>query len=219
MKSKILILIFLVIGFTACNNNQSDPEFNYDKILSNSSNDTTKEKSLTTLPGLNTQINNQTTILPAATNSNVSTTINPAHGLPGHRCDIPVGAPLNSNPLPVSNQNQTLAVTPPTTSKSNTANKGLNPVHGQPGHRCDIPVGAPLNSKPVAATQQNQPGAGNKNQPVVINTPTAPGMNPPHGQPGHRCDIAVGTPLNQPITKKDTNTKTVSPLVNDSIGK
>lgn len=24
---------------------------------------------------------------------------------------------------------------------------------------------------------------------------TAPGMNPPHGQPGHRCDIAVGAPL------------------------
>jgi len=25
---------------------------------------------------------------------------------------------------------------------------------------------------------------------------TAPGMNPPHGQPGHRCDIPVGQPLN-----------------------
>jgi len=24
---------------------------------------------------------------------------------------------------------------------------------------------------------------------------TAPGMNPPHGQPGHRCDIAVGAAL------------------------
>src|SRR5688572_14008415 len=27
-------------------------------------------------------------------------------------------------------------------------------------------------------------------------TTTAPGMNPPHGQPGHRCEIAVGAPLN-----------------------
>ena len=25
---------------------------------------------------------------------------------------------------------------------------------------------------------------------------TASGMNPPHGQPGHRCDIPVGQPLN-----------------------
>jgi hypothetical protein len=24
---------------------------------------------------------------------------------------------------------------------------------------------------------------------------TAPGMNPPHGQTGHRCDIAVGAAL------------------------
>ena len=27
-------------------------------------------------------------------------------------------------------------------------------------------------------------------------TQTAPGMNPPHGQPGHRCEIPVGAPLN-----------------------
>ena len=26
-------------------------------------------------------------------------------------------------------------------------------------------------------------------------TPTPEGMNPPHGQPKHRCDIAVGAPL------------------------
>jgi hypothetical protein len=26
-------------------------------------------------------------------------------------------------------------------------------------------------------------------------TPTAEGMNPPHGQQNHRCDIAVGAPL------------------------
>ena len=84
-----------------------------------------------------------------------------------------------------------------------TATKGaLNPEHGKPGHRCDIAVGAPLNSKPTtpAATQ-----------PVSLTAPTttitappapatsttvAPGMNPAHGQPGHRCDIAVGAPLN-----------------------
>lgn len=27
---------------------------------------------------------------------------------------------------------------------------------------------------------------------------TAEGMNPAHGQPGHRCDIPVGAPLNSP---------------------
>ena len=32
-------------------------------------------------------------------------------------------------------------------------------------------------------------------QPNAASTPTAPGMNPPHGQEGHDCAIAVGAPL------------------------
>lgn len=51
--------------------------------------------------------------------------LNPAHGAPGHRCDIAVGQPLDSKPVPQNNAN-------------------INPPHGQPGHRCDIAVGAPL---------------------------------------------------------------------------
>lgn len=88
---------------------------------------------------------------------------------------------------------------------------GINPPHGQPNHRCDIPVGAPLNASPTQKSQNNsQPAA----KPVQISQPTqmvsqpveetktvnstvvtAPGMNPPHGQEGHRCDVAVGAPL------------------------
>lgn len=64
--------------------------------------------------------------------------LNPQHGQPGHRCDIPVGAPLNGN-----------AATPNATPvQSNTTPikvaDGLNPPHGQPGHRCDVKVGDPL---------------------------------------------------------------------------
>lgn len=75
----------------------------------------------------------------------------------------------------------------------------LNPPHGQPGHRCDINVGAPLNSKPAQQPAVTQ--ATVSNPPAIISSPAAqqqtlPGMNPPHGQPGHRCDIAVGAPLN-----------------------
>lgn len=51
--------------------------------------------------------------------------LNPPHGQPGHRCDIAVGQPLNSQPKQQSNVN-------------------VNPPHGQPGHRCDLAVGAPL---------------------------------------------------------------------------
>ena len=82
---------------------------------------------------------------------------------------------------------------------------GMNPPHGQPNHRCDIAVGAPLNSpkgqmptakpaqKPAATLEKVTPQSAQP-QPAVV-TETAPGMNPPHGQPGHRCDVAVGAKL------------------------
>lgn len=96
----------------------------------------------------------------------------------------------------------------------------LNPEHGKPGHRCDIAVGAPLNSSPgntnsattlpatpvqAAPTPAPAPTPANNLTPTkgVINTslnPTA--LNPAHGQPGHRCDIAVGAPLNSQPTKQ-----------------
>ncbi|HET8754154.1 MAG TPA: hypothetical protein VFM59_07310 [Salinimicrobium sp.] len=67
--------------------------------------------------------------------------LNPAHGLPNHRCDIPVGAPLN--------QESSTKITPESTSSNvsplrvNQTPK-INPPHGEPGHSCAIPVGAPL---------------------------------------------------------------------------
>jgi hypothetical protein len=98
----------------------------------------------------------------------------------------------------VSTQNtttQTQTVTAPV-----TVAKGMNPSHGQPGHRCDIPVGAPLNS-PVATTNPSTTQATSKPTVTVIPsaTSTPKGMNPPHGQAGHRCDIPVGSPLNSPV--------------------
>ena len=74
--------------------------------------------------------------------------MNPPHGQPNHRCDIAVGAPLDSPPgtrptPPISSQlNVPARTTPPPTAP------GMNPPHGQPNHRCDIAVGAPLDSPP-----------------------------------------------------------------------
>jgi hypothetical protein len=157
--------------------------------------------------------------------------INPAHGQPGHRCDIAVGAPLNSAPTQTqtqqtttTQQGQTVQVNPnqqnvvtttTTVAKPVKVAKGMNPSHGQPGHRCDIPVGAPLNSPPanntVATSTGNTAQSGTTTQnftvsppannpvPALLSTAETPkvaeGMNPAHGQPGHRCDIAVGAPL------------------------
>ncbi len=93
-------------------------------------------------------------VTPATTSNPVSTAgLNPAHGQPGHRCDISVGAPLDSKPAQAAIQPQATTTTPVTTqplSVPQTTATGLNPAHGQPGHRCDIAVGAPLNSKPAA---------------------------------------------------------------------
>jgi len=96
-----------------------------------------------------------------------------------------------------------------------TVAKGMNPAHGQPNHRCDIAVGAPLNSPPgktpAAAPQVVTPPQNNGSatvKPITSGVPstlaaptsaspvvTAPGMNPPHGQAGHDCAVAVGAPL------------------------
>jgi hypothetical protein len=166
--------------------------------------------------------------------------LNPEHGKPGHRCDIAVGAPLDSKPTtqiqpsisttntPIVNGQKSAPVvsapviTPVKTPAGTTpvGGPGLNPEHGKPGHRCDIAVGAPLDSKPVSATTKP---AETVTPSIVPTTPTiqptptptpAPsispagntsgaGLNPEHGKPGHRCDIAVGAPLNsQPVQKQ-----------------
>lgn len=146
----------------------------------------------------------------------VAAGVNPAHGQPNHRCDIPVGAPLNSpvngtppqQPNQVQMQPQVQTITQSAAAKTVTP-KGMNPPHGQPNHRCDIPVGAPLNSKPAAATAATPvPSSGEISKNITVQPPvpallstgsanvvTPEGMNPPHGQAGHRCDIAVGAPL------------------------
>lgn len=69
--------------------------------------------------------------------------LNPAHGLPGHRCDIPVGAPLNSS-------NDPGEIAPPNTPSATISpiridqTPKVNPPHGQPGHDCSVPVGQEL---------------------------------------------------------------------------
>lgn len=73
----------------------------------------------------------------------------------------------------------------------------LNPPHGQPGHICEIPVGSPLPSTPV----RSDAAINSSPQVATTNTTAAPTasnnvrLNPTHGQPGHICEIPVGSPL------------------------
>lgn len=99
--------------------------------------------------------------------------------------------------LSVEQKKQMLQNVAPATTTTTTSGTGaVNPAHGQPGHRCDIPVGAPLNGAgagskdiPVQAIDLN------KEKTIPVPSSGANGINPPHGQPGHRCDIKVGDPL------------------------
>jgi hypothetical protein len=143
--------------------------------------------------------------------------MNPPHGQPGHRCDIPVGQPLNGAPAtatPVSqninaNGNNIVQIDPNAVSpgkitldnngKQAKTAPGMNPPHGQPGHRCDIPVGQSLSSKPTPAPQPAQ----NVVQTTPSPAPAAqnlamgekPKLNPAHGEPWHSCSLKVGDPL------------------------
>lgn len=90
------------------------------------------------------------TEMPASNTANSTAALNPAHGQPGHRCDMPVGAPLDGSPA--ANTQAQPQMTTGNTSPVRVNNTGTtsatplkNPPHGQPGHDCTIPVGADLN--------------------------------------------------------------------------
>ena len=86
---------------------------------------------------------------------------NPEHGKPFHRCDIAVGAPIDSAPqqnaAPISMPQQSASnnnfntspiapsiAAPVSTPQASGPKPALNPAHGEPHHRCDLQVGAPL---------------------------------------------------------------------------
>ena len=167
-------------------------------------------------------------VVPNTTNQNTVTippkTL-PVTVVPGNSPVIPgTTTPIKLTQQPqsinINSKNNTVVAAPQTITQAapqTVTAPGMNPPHGQPNHRCDISVGAPLNSKPPApATTQpttvttQQPQVTMKEIPTTIKT--APGMNPPHGEPNHRCDIAVGAPLNsKPVAPAVTTTQTVAP--------
>ena len=92
--------------------------------------------------------------------------LNPPHGQPYHRCDIPVGSPLPTNGSPQATASQAATPAPATVDRSMIPTvENANRINGTPGRQATAASGTP------------------------------PRLNPPHGQPFHRCDIPVGSPL------------------------
>lgn len=97
-------------------------------------------------------------VMPAQiTPTDGSVKLNPAHGEPGHVCEIAVGAPLDGSAPAVNGMDpnaiggsSTITVPPPAfNSQSSPAGIALpsgtpNPAHGEPGHKCELQVGDPL---------------------------------------------------------------------------
>ena len=72
--------------------------------------------------------------------------VNPAHGLPGHRCDLPVGAPLEGTAsTPQTNTTSEIQSSTVSPIRVDQTPK-VNPPHGEPGHDCSKPVGAELDN-------------------------------------------------------------------------
>ena len=120
---------------------------------------------------------------------------------------LPTGTPVTTP------ANQALPGTTPIV--ANNSSGQLNPAHGQPGHRCDIAVGAPLPATSQVANAVTTSLNAQPIQPSIIPSATpANGLNPAHGQPGHRCDIAVGKPLSEARKTESTSAIPLKPAGN-----
>lgn len=133
---------------------------------------------------------------------------------------------LIKTPIGLAGLQKAPAATPVVATAPPKSDLIFNPPHGQPGHNCAIAVGAPLNKtaatqpqQPVTVQQTNttaQPQQLTVNAPATVNT-SGKKLNPKHGEPGHKCDIAIGAPLDS----KPVQTTVVSkpaPAVNAAVG-
>jgi hypothetical protein len=138
--NKLFCLSVLAVSFAACNSGTA----NY-KVANPSTVATPSLTApITPVSAAGDSVNNLPVTTPATQTNNAAASgkVNPAHGVPGHRCDIPEGAPLNSAAV-TNTTNSAAPVSQPQPAKSNVR---LNPAHGAPGHDCAVAVGQPLKS-------------------------------------------------------------------------
>jgi hypothetical protein len=171
-KTKFLLAAITPIAFIAlvsCGNNIDDSkQTQQPPVQSTNIEQTSTANGTTPAPG-----QNESAMPTAGSQPPPAGMLNPPHGQPHHRCDIAVGAPLNSSPTnttkPTTNtQVQPAATKPPAAPSVTNTQMGTN--------------AAPVNTLPTPTQTNENPGS-------------KPRLNPPHGQPYHRCDIQVGSPL------------------------
>ena len=164
MKKITIIALFAALGLVSCNDKKAEPTTTTETTTTTDAAPVDPHAGHNHAPGEGHDHDH------GAATTEVAAGMNPAHGQPGHRCDIPVGAPLNS---------------PPGQGAGQTSAPAAQPSQGGFLGGGNAQAQAPAQQ---AAPQQQMP-----------KQETAPGMkgkpNPAHGQPGHRCDVSVGQPL------------------------
>lgn len=152
--NKIFSLALMALLFASCQNSTDDNDLSDDATTTTETSAAPATTEPVTLnPVGDEALNAVPAPAPAGGNAEGKVALNPEHGLPGHRCDIPVGAPLNSPAgaapaAPAINAAPAMAPQPsaaPAVSQPAAGGGRVNPPHGQPGHDCAVPVGAPLN--------------------------------------------------------------------------
>ena len=139
MKYYFTLITAGILAFTiSCNQSKNESDVHISPV----------ETSESVPPQDSLTIEKEPTVQSVPAAANPLLTVNPPHGEPGHRCDIPVGASLSSAPATVQ-QPATTVVTPTVTPEPSQSISSLpsgtpNPPHGEPGHRCEIPVGQAL---------------------------------------------------------------------------
>ena len=164
MKYLLISLTIVLSGLLTACNPAAEPKGDTTPV--------TGSEAIQSLPAVQPVSIDSVVSVPGQSAPPATTMLNPPHGQPNHRCDIAVGAPLNT---PVGAQPAT------------------------PSQPSMLKLQPPTQTSPAQTLQQNTPV---KTAPQTTPSPTAAGLNPPHGQPNHRCDIAVGAPLNSPPAKK-----------------
>lgn len=171
--SFVLILVFTLFTLISCGPAKQDSEQTQETpdLPQN------QEQSAPAIIESNEPVEDNAAEQPSTEQNNEEAMLNPPHGEPYHRCDIPVGAPLNSQPASTTRETTTEQA-PAATPQSPNVNNGIT-------------------NNPTAPTIENARRINPSQTPKAApaNNGNKPRMNPPHGQPYHRCDIAVGSPL------------------------
>ena len=101
---KKIALVLIAFALVSCQKKNETPETlspelaSYEqKSASDSSNVTNAQNSAPIIMNNSAPVAPQSNTVSVNGSTSVAAGMNPAHGQPGHRCDIPVGAPLPTN--------------------------------------------------------------------------------------------------------------------------